>query len=509
MMGKIRAIGTTAGRVLVLGLVAGTGLTACGDATANDVDESLRFGEAQTRDILLRVEAAGMIEPIRLVEVKSNAGGEILRLHVDTGDEVERGALLAEIDPRDVRSSYNQARADLEVARASLATREAQLRRAVELREANIMTEQEFETAQLDVTNARAQLIRAETSLELAEERMGDITIRAPISGTIVAKQVEAGQIVASATSNVSGGSPLLVMADLSEMQVRTLVDQTDIGNIYIGQIARVSVDAYPGRTFTGEIAKVEPQAVVEQNVTMFPVIIRLANPERLLLPGMNADVEVTVQERRGVVAVPNGAVLNTRDGLAAATLLGLSEDEFQRRMQASNARSGGGEAVRVTAAPEGASAECTALMQRITSGGGFQGLSDADRARMMECREQLGGAGGFPGGGFPGGGARPGGGQRGSSPSTPGDPRPAVLIVETAEGPEPRMVQIGAYDLDFTEVVSGIEAGERVLMMSIAQLQQRQQQQIDQMRARAGGGMPGVPAGPPGGGFGGPGGRR
>jgi HlyD family secretion protein len=507
-------------RSVGLGTLVALGLAGCGQAAASDVDESLRYGEAEVRNILLRVEAAGQIQPVRLVEVKSNAGGEILRLHVDTGDEVERGSLLAEIDPRDVRSNVNQARADTEVARASLMTREAQLRRAVELREANIMTVQEFEAAQLDVANARAQLIRAETNLQLAEERMGDITIRAPISGTIVSKQVEAGQIVASATSNVSGGSPLLVMADLSEMQVRTLVDQTDIGNIHLGMTARVSVDAYPGRTFTGEIAKIEPQAVVEQNVTMFPVIIHLANPDRLLLPGMNADVEVTVQERRGVVTVPNGAVLNPRDGLVAATLLGLSEEEYQRRVQASVTRTVEGESQAPAGAPAqagGASAECAALMQRVSSGGP-QGLSEADRARLGECRTQLGGAvagrggaagagGGAAGGraGAFGGGAARTGGQSGRDSGSRG----AILIVETSTGPEPRMVQIGAYDLDYTEVISGVEAGERVLMMSVAQLEQRQQQQLDQMRQRAGAGsMPGVPTAAPGGpGFGGPGG--
>jgi HlyD family secretion protein len=482
-------------------LLAALALAACGAADASDVDESLRFGFAESRDILLRVEAAGQIEPVRLVEVKSNAGGEVLNLLVDTGDEVERGALLAQIDPRDVRSSFNQARADLEVARASLATREAQLRRAVELREANIMTVQEFEMADLDVANARAQLIRAETNLELAEERMGDITIRAPITGTVVAKFVEAGQIVQSATGNVSGGSPMLTMADLSEVQVRTLVDQTDIGNIHIGMIARVTVDAYPGRSFTGSIAKVEPQAVVEQNVTMFPVIIRLENPERLLLPGMNADVQVTVQERRGVVAVPNGAILNTRDGMTAATLLGMSESEFQERMRQNGAARGSAQPAEV---PEGVSDECAALMQRMRGAGGPQGISADDRTRMTGCMSELGGAGGFPGGGAMmgrGGGGGGGGGmmvrgggqQGGSSPS---DPRPAVVIVQTETGPEPRLVQIGAYDLDYTEVIDGIDPGERVLMMSIAQLQQRQQQQADMMRQRAGGGMPGMPGG-------------
>src|SRR5690606_17844566 len=278
---------------LALALAGALSVTACSRSDAGEPNSHLEIAPVERRTLEIRAEAAGLVEPIRVVEVKSKASGEILRLGVETGDRVERGAFLAEIDPRDVRTAFSQAEADLEVARARLSTSEAQRTRAEELRKANVITEQEFEAAVLDVANARAQLIKAETNLELARERLGDVIIRAPIDGTIIQKDVEVGQIIASASQNISGGTTLFLMADLSEMQVRTLVDETDIGRIAAGLPARVTVEAFPGRIFAGEVLKIEPQAVVEQNVTMFPVLVRLDNREGLLKPGMNAEVRI------------------------------------------------------------------------------------------------------------------------------------------------------------------------------------------------------------------------
>src|SRR5690606_26881793 len=178
--------------------------------------------------------------------------------------------------------------------------------RMEELRRTDAVTQQEYESAVQAAASARAGVVRTQTNLELARVRRNDVTIRAPIRGTIISDNGEPGQIIASATSNVSGGSTLFTMADLSEMQVRTLVDETDIGQIRAGQAARVTVEAYRGRAFRGEVHKIEPMAVVEQNVTTFPVLVRLANPEDLLRPGMHAEVSVQVASRPGAVVVPN-----------------------------------------------------------------------------------------------------------------------------------------------------------------------------------------------------------
>jgi len=278
------------------------------------------------RDLEIRAEATGQIEPLRVVEVKSRVAGELKRITVETGSEVRQGDLIAEIDPRDVRSAFEQAAADLEVARAQVATTAAQRQRIENLAHAGVVSPQDLENAQLTETNARAQLLKAETNLRLAREKTGDVTIRSPISGTVIEKGVEQGQIIASASGNVSGGTTLVKMADLGTVRARALVDEIDIGRIAPGQPAVVTVEAYPGRTFRGTVAKIEPQAVVEQNVTMFPVLIVLDNPDRLLKPGMNAEVSIDIANRENVVAVPNGAVVSPREAPSAGAVLGLDE---------------------------------------------------------------------------------------------------------------------------------------------------------------------------------------
>ncbi|MFP2930483.1 efflux RND transporter periplasmic adaptor subunit, partial [Pyxidicoccus sp. 3LG] len=290
-------------------------------------EQSAAVATVERRDMELVAESAGLVEPLRVVEVKSKASGEVLRVHFDTGDKVEKDALLAEIDPRDVQNALAQAQADLESARVRFNTTDAQRLRLEELRKSGYVTQQEYETAVDAAANARAAKVRAETNLQLARERSRDVTIRAPSAGTLLERQIQPGLIIASATSNVSGGTTLFKMADLSVMQVRAKVDETDVGQIKPGLKARVTMEAYPGHTFMGEVVKVEPQALVEQNVTLFPVLVRLDNPEGLLRPGMNAEVSIEISRRRDAITVPNSAVVGLRDARSAAVAVGLTED--------------------------------------------------------------------------------------------------------------------------------------------------------------------------------------
>jgi HlyD family secretion protein len=313
------------------GVLAGWG---CSKGEAEAPPPANEFAIVERRNLDVKAEASGTIEPIRVVEVKSKASGEILRLPVETGDVVARGDLLATVDPRDVSNAYNQAKADLDVAEARVANSEAMLKRTDELRKANVATEQELEQAQLDIANQRAQLVKAQTNLQLAEERLKDVTIRAPIAGVVIERPVEVGTIIASASQNVSGGTTLMKMADLTQMQVRALIDETDLGKIRAGMSVQVSVEAYPDRKFQGTVLKIEPQAVIDQNVTMFPVLVELDNQAGLLKVGMNADVEIQISSRENVIVVPNSAVVTTRDAPTAGAVLGLTEDQVRTALQ-------------------------------------------------------------------------------------------------------------------------------------------------------------------------------
>lgn len=434
----------------------------------------------ERRDLRIVVEAAGQFEPVRVVEVKSRASGEVLRVLAETGDTVPAGALLAEVDPRDVQNALDQAEADLASARVRARIAAAQAARMRSLLAQGVVAQQDVDTAEDSAASAEAAVLRAETNLELARERRRDVTLRAPIAGTVLERQVEPGQIIASATANVSGGTTLFRMADLSAMRVRSNIAETDVGRIRPGMPARLAVEAYPGRSFVGVVEKVEPQAVVEQNVTLFPVLVTLDNPERLLLPGMSAEVTLEVSRRDGVLAVPNGAVVGARDVASAAAAVGVDVE----RARAALRGGGAAQAPPSSAAPGGAAPDCLALREKAHAGGGPSTLSEAERTRLRECRETFGNGAAR---GRPGGGAAAAGSD---------GRRPGLLFLPSDAGPEPRRVTLGLSDWEYTEVVEGADEGESVLLITVAQIQRQQRAMQDRVRDRAGG-MTGAPAPP------------
>lgn len=497
-------------------------LSACGRGEASEAP-AVQTTEVARQSMRITAEATGQVEPIRQVEVKSKASGEILRLHGDTGDRVEPGTLLVEIDPRDVRNSYDQAEADLEVAQARVDIFRAQLDRSQELLDAGVITQQEFEGQRLDYANARASLVKAQTNLELAELRLSDVTIRAPIAGTILSRNVEEGTVIQSASSNVSGGTTLFIMANLDEMQVRTLVDETDMGQIRAGLSAAIQVEAFAGRTFQGVVEKIEPQATVQQNVTMFPVIVRLSNRQGLLKPGMNAEVEMLLVERPDVLVVPNNAVVLPQEMAPAASVLGLDPEsiEFDRSVYArmaqeaglgsvglgsgrqggrggvgmaqgggvgmagEDAQSGGAPDARdrsdASAAMEGFRARMDTLRAQVERGEITQDSLDAVRSAV---RERMAAQGGAAGGQMTLAEANP---ALSGLVNTTGSPRPAVAFVMAADGSlEMRPVLMGVNDWDHTEILAGLEAGEQVALIGAAQLQARQQEMLNRMRGGA-----------------------
>jgi HlyD family secretion protein len=403
------------------------------------------------RDIVVSAQASGSVQPDTTVEVKSKASGEILDLVVETGQTVKRGDLMVRVDPRIPKNAVAQAQADLEVAQARLTNANSQKRRADELFKSQSITEQEHEQALLDYANANAEVIRARVSLDNAKDQLDDTNVRAPINGTIIEKQVERGQVISSPTNDVGGGTVLLKMADLNLVQVRTLVDETDIGKIQPGQRATVTVDAFPNRPFQGTVLKIEPQALTEQNVTMFPVLVRIDNKDGLLRPGMNAEVEVHVGRRDNVLAVPNAALRTQRDVGSAAQVLGLSPEAVQQQLAAGQRDSG-------------------AAGQRDTAGRTSMGAAPAAA----------------------GGERRRPGGRVARTPQGMG----ARYIVFVTRGgkPTPVWIRTGLTDLDYSEVVQGLTASDSVLVLPSAGLVQSQQESRERMnRITGGGAVPGM----------------
>ncbi|HXF95213.1 MAG TPA: efflux RND transporter periplasmic adaptor subunit [Gemmatimonadales bacterium] len=482
--------------VAALGLAAG-----CGNGQQAPLYEKVA---AARRDIVVTASAAGSIEPVLTVDVKSKASGEIIEMRVETGDDVRPGQLLARIDPRQPRNALAQAEANLQVARAQLENARAQLGRADTLFKTQAITEAEYENARLAFANANAAVVRAEADLELARDQMEDTQVRAPLAGTIIQKNVELGTVISSPTRDVGGGTVLFRMANLDTVQVRTLVDETDVGKVQPGMLATITVDAYPNRPFQGSVLKIEPQATVQQNVTMFPVLIRIPNPGHLLKPGMNAEVEIHVGERQGVLAIPYAALRTPRDVGSAAQVLGLDPEAVQRQLAQAAADSaartgqmGSGSAPappagsggtftlpdgRTVSLPAGVSGEqLQAIFRKRFSGGELTAEEQDVLRRFRTANPALG----------PGGGNR----VRTGGPRGPGGTSAGNYIVFTLRGGQPTPVRIttGLTDLDYIEVLSGLTDRDTVLLLPSASLVQAQQEMRERVQRMTGGGLPGV----------------
>lgn len=446
----------------------------------------------ERRNITVAVEAAGIIEPVTTVEVKSKASGEILELPVDTGDYVDAGTLLARIDRRVLNNSLQQAKASLEVAKARQANTRSQLDRIVKLYQQESLSKVDYEQSLLEHATARSEVVRGEIQVENATIQLEDADVNSPITGTVIERLVEQGQVISSPMGDVGGGTLLMQMADLSHVQVRMLVDEIDIGKVQPGTVAQVNVAAYANRPFEGEVIKVEPQAVAEQNVTMFPVLIDLENREGLLKPGMNAEVEVVMARRENAMTVPNAALRTPQDIYAAGSVLGLDRETVDRMLAAapdvSPPDESGGERRRRPGASEGAPAfdreRMRAIFMKRRNG---EELTDEEQKLMAQMQQQMAGRGGPPGGGRPGGeGPR----RRSSAVEAQlgGD-----YMVFALRGGEPTALRIrtGITDLDHAEVVAGLNDDDDVLILPSASLVRAQESFQQRMSGRMG--IPGL----------------
>lgn len=296
--------------------------------------------ERQT--IVVSAEATGVVEPINVIEVKSKSSGQITAMPVEIGSFVKAGDLLVQLDTRDTRNSYAQAKADLDAALIKLRVSRTARTRASQLFKERIITSAENEAAEVDYANSQATVLRNRAALDLRAQGLEEATVRAPVGGTIIEKPVALGQVIASGTGTAGGGTTILKMADLTKIRVRTLVNETDIGNVRAGLPATVTVDAFPDRPFNGVVEKIEPQATIQQSVTMFPVLVSIDNASGLLMPGMNGEVSIETQRRDNALAVSNDAVRSPNEVVSVATLLGLNPDSVRAQLASQRGGFGG-----------------------------------------------------------------------------------------------------------------------------------------------------------------------
>lgn len=342
-------------RKLVVGVLSAAILfTLAGIAVANQRDRGfeVRTEEVVRRDLVSIVTASGFVQPKRKVDISADISGRVTELSVEEGQWVEQGDVLLRIDPtsfeanvRRATASVAQARAQAAQARANVLNAESELNRAERLAQAeNLISPAELEQARTQLLVAQAQLeaaeygvAQAEAGLSEAREQLRKTTISAPMSGHVTRLNIEAGETAIVGTMN-NPGSLLLTIADLSEMEARVRVGETDIPDISLGDPAEVRIDAYPNKLFHGEVTRIANSAVnapeaqssapgQQAQAIDFEVIVTLRNPPADLRPDLTATAEIVTATRESVLTVPIIAVTvrdeNGRRFTADATTVG------------------------------------------------------------------------------------------------------------------------------------------------------------------------------------------
>ncbi len=284
-------------------------------------------------DVHVRVQATGTVEPINPVNILSKASGMVIQMPAEVGSVVKRGDLLAQIDPRDVKNQFDQAMSDDLVSYAALELALRDGRRKYSLYAVHVIAMSAHDSTRASIAGAQSDMISARSNLDLARQKLEDATVRAPIEGTVVSRPVTNGMIITSATS-ANGGSTLMTIADLGRVRVRVFIDEVEMANVRVGKQASVAVDAFPDRTFPGVVEKIEPQAVVTQGVTFFPVMVSVNNKDGALMPGMNGEVTIKAADLTHVLQVPIDAVRATNELAPVSRMFSIPVDTLTNSLR-------------------------------------------------------------------------------------------------------------------------------------------------------------------------------
>jgi len=271
-----------------------------------EAPERWRLESVDRGDIVQVISANGNLNPVTSVIVGTQVSGTILRLYADFNSSVKEGQLLAELDPSLFNASVASSQANLAAAQSSLRLAETKEARTRSLVGKGFISQAELDTAVKELEAARSQVDVARAQLERDRTNLRYSVIRSPISGVVVARNVEVGQTVAA-----SFNTPTLfqIAKDLREMQIETSIAEGDVGGLKEGLPARFRVDAFPGQFFRGAVRQVRLNPTIQSNVVTYTVIVSADNAELKLKPGMTAYVQITADRRNGALRVPNAAL--------------------------------------------------------------------------------------------------------------------------------------------------------------------------------------------------------
>lgn len=275
---------------------------------------------ADRGDIRATVSATGTVNAVTTVLVGTQVSGTIKALFVDYNSTVRQGQLLAQIDPASFEAQVAQAAANLSLARANLEKSKVALRDTVSTFERNkILFGKDFisrydldtsETAYLSalaqIKASEAQVEQTRAALNLAQTNLRYTRIISPVNGTVISRSIDVGQTVAA-----SFQTPTLftIAQDLTKMQIVANIDEADIGRLRVGQPVTFTVDAYPDLTFRGNVSEIRNSPITVQNVVTYDVIVKVDNADLKLKPGMTANVSIVIDDKKGILRVPNAAL--------------------------------------------------------------------------------------------------------------------------------------------------------------------------------------------------------
>ncbi|HEY0554136.1 MAG TPA: efflux RND transporter periplasmic adaptor subunit [Thermoanaerobaculia bacterium] len=257
-------------------------------------------------NISATVNATGTLSAVTTVQVGSQVSGIISKLYADFNSQVKKGQLLAELDPTPFQQTVEQRQADVTKAQVDVANTLLTYNRQKRLAAVGLIAQSDLDAAKAAYDGARAGLAQSQAALKQAQTNLNYAKIYSPIDGQVVARQYDIGQTVAA---SFSAPTLFTIAKDLTKMQVQADVDQSDIGQMSVGEPVQFTVDAYPDQPFRGQISQVRLNATVTQNVITYPVIVEVPNPDLKLRPSMTANVVIRVATVRDVLRVPNSAL--------------------------------------------------------------------------------------------------------------------------------------------------------------------------------------------------------
>jgi len=355
---------------LVVAVILGVAVAARGSGTKL---EPSQLAKAERGDIAKSVVATGKVQPITKVEVKSKASGIVTRLDTDINAHVKQGQVLAQLDQIEILAQVAAQRAQLTAAESNARAAAAAIEydkvnaqapdlpmykhtydRALQMSKDGVVSQQALDDAQqkylfaantrdkavaqiaVDTSKlhqAQAQVQQSQASLKQLEEQLSYTTITSPMDGVILSRDVELGDAVSSILVMGSTATLVMTIGDIQHVYVQGKVDESDIGKVYLGQTARIKVESFKDKTFLGKVTRIAPLGVEKDNVTTFEVRVSIDNPGGELKANMTANAEILLEEHKGVLTVPEQAVIYDKDRNASVEVPDSSQKKGRRKV--------------------------------------------------------------------------------------------------------------------------------------------------------------------------------